>query len=207
MTSQLETKYTLILEHERRLARAVAYAAIPPARLTVWDVMIPFVFITNHLKQKQRRQLFVRNFLFTKTLALDAARTIAHHNTPRNAALDQADTKTRDVLKQADQQIYSDTIRTKQMAEIKLLTDHYHGLLAAQGETYEALVVSAYPDKAAYLNFLKTLQTAETAVIQAAQQFLGHRSDTVMLQRIEHNSIRLRQRRVDRIFGDLKFEI
>jgi hypothetical protein len=69
----LDTKYESILSQERSLAKTVANVVIGQNPVTVWDVLIPIVFLFSFLKFKRARETFALNFMFTKKLALEAA--------------------------------------------------------------------------------------------------------------------------------------
>ena len=70
MSKALDTKYKIVLEQERSMARAVAGSLIQPKPISVWEVMIPVIFILNFVKTKQSREIFIQNHLFTKIICL-----------------------------------------------------------------------------------------------------------------------------------------
>jgi hypothetical protein len=63
----------MILEHEVSMARAISALLIQSKPISVWEIMIPVIFILNFAKTKQSREVFVQNHLFTKNMALKAA--------------------------------------------------------------------------------------------------------------------------------------
>jgi MoaA/NifB/PqqE/SkfB family radical SAM enzyme len=199
--TDVEDKFDLIVDHERRLARAIAYAAIPRGQLSVWDMMIPFVFIAGHLRLKEKREHCVQNLLFTKTLALEAARAMAVDGTTRSEALKMADAETRKVLASADKRIYANAVRERQMTEISLLTDHYHGMLTASGDSCARLIKATYGNYTALNRFLSRLREAERRVAQAAHQILREQAHAGMGQRIERCSNQIRQNWAVQVFG------
>ncbi|MBW2585003.1 MAG: NF038143 family protein, partial [Deltaproteobacteria bacterium] len=73
MANPFDTKYKIILEHERSMARVVAGSLIQPKPISVWEVMIPIIFIHNIVKTKQSQEVFIQNHLYTKNMALKAA--------------------------------------------------------------------------------------------------------------------------------------
>ena len=71
MSTGLKKKADLILSREQRMARAIALKAIRPKPFSVWEVMIPVIFIMGYMKAKADREVFTQNILFTKKLALE----------------------------------------------------------------------------------------------------------------------------------------
>ncbi len=55
------------------MAQGLAFSLIRPKPLTVWEIMIPVIFILNYVKMKHSREIFIQNQMFTKKMALDAA--------------------------------------------------------------------------------------------------------------------------------------
>ena len=73
MADDYYKKFKIIFERERSMARGLALSLIRFKTLTVWEIMIPVIFILNYVKLKQSREIFVQNQMFTKKMALDAA--------------------------------------------------------------------------------------------------------------------------------------
>ena len=121
----LDTKHENILAQERALAKTVASAVIGQTPVTVWDVLIPIVFVFNFLKFKRVREVFTLNFLFTKKLALQGAADRVKTGQSREDALGQIRDRTSQILASDKKGIYSIKIRQKQMREMELLLDHY----------------------------------------------------------------------------------
>ncbi|GAI64956.1 unnamed protein product, partial [marine sediment metagenome] len=59
--------YGVILSYEESFARVVTMGVIVREPLTVWHLLIPFVFIFDFLRMKSETEIFVRNFLFPKS--------------------------------------------------------------------------------------------------------------------------------------------
>jgi len=169
----IDTKYNIILSQERRLAKVVARRVVKLPDVTVWAFMIPLIFLFNFLRYKRANETFVLNFLFTKKLALDAARDIIKEGQSRQGVLAGIDDKTRNILTSDKMGIYSEKIRRQQMNEINLLLDHYLKLLDAQGNNYQSLVKNAYQTRDNYEAFLHELILMEKAVNRAAIQTVG----------------------------------
>ena len=158
----LDTKYKSILSRERSLAKAVASAVIDTPSISVWEIMIPILFLFNFLRFKRARETFSLNFLFTKRLALDAALEMVGKGKTKEEAKFQIRAKTGNILAADKKGIYSSKIRQRQMNEIELLMDHYCRMLKAEGKDYLAMVKNAYQNSGEYAAFLKELERAES---------------------------------------------
>ena len=54
-------RYKAILAKEESMARKMALSLIKPKQLTVWEILIPVVFILNYVKLKHSREIFIQN--------------------------------------------------------------------------------------------------------------------------------------------------
>jgi hypothetical protein len=169
----LDTKCSNIYSEERAAAAAVAADVLGRFMPGTWDYIMPPVLVVNLLKHKRNSEGFILNLLFTKKLALDAARDMADKDLTWEAALQKADEATRKVLAADTRGIYADTIRQKQLREIELLIRHYHGLIMTEFKSYETMLKAAYPDREVYLEFIKKLNQAEREVNLAALKTVG----------------------------------
>jgi hypothetical protein len=201
MPSGLKKKLDLILSREQRLARAIALKAIRPKPLSVWEVMVPVIFIMGYMRAKADREVFSQNMLFTKKLALEAALDMIRKETSQADALVKIEHKTKDLLSSVPDGIYSEEIRREQLKEIELLIAHFCRLIQAQGRDYAALVVNAYQSLDGYRRFNDQLAAAESAVTQAARRTLGHKTDEEMAAKIELAAERLRRQEAETIFN------
>jgi hypothetical protein len=154
------------------------------------------------MRNKQSREVFIQNYMFTKRHALDAAFKMLKRDLSKEDVLSGIEDKTRALLTAPETQgIYSETIRRQQMDEIELLFDHYLKLLSADGQDYAALVRSAYGSRQIYLKFHEQLTSAEKKVSDAARQTLGSKADVDALARIEKTTEDIRQARIEKIFN------
>ncbi len=201
MPSGLKKKFDMILSREERMARTIALKAIRSKPLSVWEVMVPVIFIMGYMRAKTDREVFFQNMLFTKKLALEAAFDMIRKETPKADALMKIEHRTRDLLSSVPDGIYSEGIRREQLKEIELLIDHYGRLIQAQGRDYAALVVDAYRSRDGYAQFNDRLAAAESAVTRAARQTLGHKTDEETAAKIETVADRLRRQEVETIFN------
>jgi len=81
LPASLKKKFDRIYNYERLIANSVALKVIKSRPIGVWEFLIPIVFILHFMRNKQSRELFIGNYMFTKRHALDAAfaRAIAKH--------------------------------------------------------------------------------------------------------------------------------
>ena len=84
----LDTRYEKILKEERSLAKDISSAIIKLRPLSAWDVTIPLVFIISLIKHKRTKEIFTLNFLFTKKLALEAARDMVGKEQTKEEAME-----------------------------------------------------------------------------------------------------------------------
>jgi len=202
VANPFDTKYKIILEHERSMARAVAGSLIQPKPISVWEVMIPVIFILNFAKTKQSREVFIQNHLFTKNMALKAAFDMFKKELNKQTVMESIESQTQKTLSSVPDSIYSDEIRREQIKEIDLLVDHYGKLFKADGEDYAALVVSAYQTRENYAAFFRQLKAAENDVMMAAQRTLGGQADSRAVgSRLEELTDRIRAAGVGKIFN------
>jgi len=196
----LDTKHENILTQEKALAKTVASAVIGQSPVTVWDVLIPIVFVFNVLKFKRAREIFALNFLFTKKLALQGAFDMIKTGQSREDALAQIRNRTSEVLASDKKGIYSIKIRQKQMREVELLLDHYTRLLNADGKDYGSMVRNAYLTRKDYGAFSKQLEGIEKEVNRAAGQTVKTASAPDIILKMEEATARLRAAKAENIF-------
>lgn len=197
----LDTKYKKILSRERSWANSVARSVIKLKPISVWEFMIPIIFIMNYAKYKNEREVFIKNLLFTKELALKAALDMMKRGRSRGAIRSSVEEKTRNLLTSVSEEIYSEEIRRNQLKEIDLLIDHYCELLRVEGEDYDTLMINAYQGRENYLTFLEQLKKAEKEVNLAALKTLGSRGNAELVSKMEEATDRLRMASARRLFG------
>ena len=190
----------MLMDHEYAMAKAVAVSLIKPKPLTVWDIMIPVIFILNFIKVKQSREVFIQNQIFTRTLALKATRDRFKKSQSRQDVLVSIEKKTKDLLSSIPDGIYSENIRQEQLKEIKVLMDHYDKIFEADGHDYPDLIRNAYSSRVNYATFLTQLTAAEKDVMTAAQSTLGAQADLQAAGRIEELTAKVRAAEIDNIF-------
>ena len=191
----LKKKFGAILSHEISVARSVAATVVRSKPLSVWEVLIPIIFILMFMKTREEREVFVQNLTFTKRMALEAALKMTRDQQSMDEVMAPVKEQTRELVDTAPNGIYSDRIRMEQLKEVRLLIDHYCRLLKAEGADFRSLLLSAYPTFTGYSRFLKQLREAESQVAAAARNTLGARADTDTLAKIETavNNLRIKQ--------------
>jgi hypothetical protein len=199
--NNLKKKYDIILSHETAIARSVALATLKPKPFSVWEVLIPIIFIFGYMKSKETREVFAQNVLFTKKMALQAAFDMSKKGSTRETEMERVRSKTSDMIASIPGGIYSDEIRKEQLKEIDLLVDHYCLLLNSTGDDYDSLVFNAYQTPEGLVNFYERLQKAEEGVGRAARNTLGHSADTPTLERMNTALRNSRIKQTEKIFG------
>ena len=201
MPARLKKKYDFIYNYERRIGNAVALRVIESKPIGVWEFLIPIVFILHFMRNKQSREAFIQNYLFTKRHALDASIKMIKKGFRREEAKTGFEEKTRALLTAHEtQKIYSDAIRQQQIKEVDLLIEHYGRLLNAEGDDYDDLARNAYGSRQNYLVFHEQLKSIEKKVSDAARQTLGSKADVEALLKIENTTESIRQSKIAKIF-------
>jgi hypothetical protein len=200
--TKLSTKYKWIVAHDRAWAGSLAASIRKPKQISVWEVLMPVLLIFNYASAKVTRETFMQNILFTKQMALDAARDMVRKRVGRDEVMLPIKEKTRDLLSTVEEGVYSEAIRQKQLEEIDLLIDHYCKLLNADGNDFVTLVRGAYPDRGDYLDFLGRLKKAETRVHEASLETVGSRGDRQFVTNLEQTTERVRMTSVDTFYKE-----
>jgi hypothetical protein len=198
--SDLKKKYNMILSHETATARSVALTVIRPKPFSVWEVLIPIIFIFGYMKSKETREVFAQNVLFTKKLAMQAAFDMLKKDRTRESVVEQIRSKTREMIAAIPGGIYSAEIRQEQLIEIDLLVDHYCRLLNSEGDDYDSLVFNAYRTPQRLTDFFEQLRKAEESVGRAAHNTLGSNADTPTLDRMNAALRNIRLKFTEKIF-------
>lgn len=201
LPTEVKRKFDLILSREQAMAKSIALQVIKPKPFSVWEVLIPVIFILSFMRARENREMFAQNLLFTKKMALEAAFDMVKKDQSREVVMNRINSKTENLLSSVPDGVYSEAIRQKQLKEIDLLIDHYVRLMKVAGKDYPALVKEAYPTKAAYVALQEKLKAAEKQVTEVARQTLGTQTDLDMIARIEAATDRLRGEEVETIFS------
>jgi hypothetical protein len=201
MSNTLGKKFSICLKNATQRAYQIAGKATAVKPVGVWEVMVPIIFIMNFFANRQRRDLFAQNVLFTKKLALTGARDIRKNDLAKDDIHKRIIAQTDQVLAADEAGVYSEAIRASQMEEIDLLIEHYLKLLDAEGKTYPQLVRAAYPGRVAFQGFLNSLGRAEKNVVETARKSLGPQTDTRAMNRLLAATLNSHKREFDEIFS------
>jgi hypothetical protein len=203
MSSDLKRKFNHIYDYERFIGNSVALRVIESKPIGVWEFLIPIVFILHFMRNRQSREIFIQNYMFTKRHALDAAFKMLKYGLNRDEALSKVREKTKELLSDPQtKKIYSREIRQQQLNEIDLLFDNYRKLMGAEGNDFDALTRSAYGSRQNYIVFHRRLVAAEKNVSDAARQTLGSKADVGALLRIDKATEEVRQTKINNIFDN-----
>lgn len=160
------SKQEIIARHERRFAVEITEKVLEKPELSVWMILIPFLFIIFMQRQQKFKQLgdaFFRGIMYTKNHALEAASQIVA-GTPTQFVEKELSVMIR---KNSDAEAPLQELYKAQLAEIRLLTDHYQRLLHTQAIDYNSMVREAYRPEEFQL-FLVELAQRERLVNEAA---------------------------------------
>lgn len=194
----MRKNYNIISSADEELARAVALRVIVTRPVSVWQTLIPFIFILDFLRRGSAIRLYTENFMFPRKLAIDAAMDINSGEDRENrlSRVDQAIQEWLNSLK-----LYSRGLHKNQMEVITLLIDHYSRLLNTNGVTYYYLVGNAYDNRENYEAYLSRLVSAEEEVDRAIIEKLGETEELREKILAERRQLeKLRKEEVDVIF-------
>jgi zona occludens toxin (predicted ATPase) len=189
----LERKKELILQRELAFANAVGAAVFEKPKVSFWMVLVPLLFlyfIYRMQKFKSGRVNFDREFMLTRRKALDLAVEALETGVTPN--IDQIARQSG--LLDALEKPYADWLRA--------LFDYYADLLAANGDSFETLVRSAYRNRTHYLLTLNRLNTVEKDFHAALKpRMVSTEGAAGIIATIEEQSRRLRRDLAEQIFA------
>lgn len=183
------------------MANAVAAATIKQKPLSVWEVLLPIIFIFSYIKSRESREVIAQNVMFTKKMAMQAALDMLKNDQSRESVMGRIRFKTQEMIASVPGGIYSADIRREQLKEIDLLVDHYCSLLNSEGNDYNTLVFNAYRTPGRLADFFMRLQKAEESVGLAARKTLGKNADIHALERMKAAMQGSRLKMTEKIFG------
>lgn len=189
----LERKKELILQRELVFANAIGAKVFEKPKVSFWMVLIPILFlyfVYRMQRFKSGRMKFDQEFMTTRrkalVLAVEALETGVKPNIDRIAR--------ESGITDALEKHYASWLRT--------LVDYYDDLLAAEGDTFEALVRSAYHNRTNYLLALNRLSTVEKEFYRALKpQLAATEGAAAVIAAIEEHSRRLRRDLAEQIFA------
>ncbi|MCF6249426.1 MAG: NF038143 family protein [Desulfobacula sp.] len=188
----------LILKHEKKFAAILASHVLMKPKLSAWMIFIPFIFIfyfQDFSKYKKQRKEFLENWLLSIKKAL-------------NEACEAMEEKRKiDTQRIANQANLKAGVIGKYDRLLEVMANHYSLLLNAKGDTYDAIVRSAYRNRRGeFLFFINQLIDAEKSLNKALAPQLRKTSEDVMstIKKIEKGSGKLRRQEVNTFFGPVK---
>ena len=189
----LERKKELILQRELAFANAVGAAVFEKPKVSFWMVLVPLLFlyfIYRMQRYKSGRMKFDEEFMTTRRRAM-------------NLAFEAVETGTRpDIDRIARESGLTEALEKPYASWLKVLVDFYMDLLAANGDSFESLVRSAYRNRTNYLLTLNRLSTVEKEFYAAVKpQLAATEGAADVIATIETQSQQLRRDLAESIFA------
>jgi hypothetical protein len=189
----LERKKELILQRELAFANAVGAAVFEKPKVSFWMVLVPLLFlyfIYRMQRYKSGRMKFDEEFMTTRRRAM-------------NLAFEAVEAGTRpDIDRIAREPGLTEALEKPYASWLKVLVDFYMDLLAANGDSFESLVRSAYRNRTNYLLTLNRLSTVEKEFYAAVKpQLAATEGAAAVIATIETQSHQLRRDLAENIFA------
>jgi hypothetical protein len=189
----LERKKELILQRELAFANAVGAAVFEKPKVSFWMVLVPLLFlyfIYRMQRYKSGRMKFDEEFMTTRRRAM-------------NLAFKAVETGTRpDIDRIARESGLTEALEKPYASWLKVLVAFYMDLLAANGDSFESLVRSAYRNRTNYLLTLNRLSTVEREFYAAVKpQLAATEGAAAVIATIETQSQQLRRDLAENIFA------
>jgi len=189
----LERKKELILQRELAFANAVGAAVFEKPKVSFWMVLVPLLFlyfIYRMQRYKSGRMKFDEEFMTTRRRAM-------------NLAFEAVEAGSRpDIDRIARESGLTEALEKPYASWLKVLVDFYMDLLAANGDSFESLVRSAYRNRTNYLLTLNRLSTVEKEFYAAVKpQLAATEGAAAVIATIETQSHQLRRDLAENIFA------
>lgn len=188
-----EQKKEMILQRELMFANAIGAKVFEKPQVHFWMVLIPILFlyfIYRMQRFKSGRMKFDQEFMTTRRKAMDLAVEALETGVKPN------------IDRIARESGITDALEKPYAAWLRALVDHYDDLLAANGESFEALVRSTYHNRTNYLLTLNRLNTVEKEFYAALKpQLVTTEGAAAVIEAIEEHSRRLRRDLAEQIFA------
>jgi len=189
----LERKKDLILQRESMFANAIGAQVFEKPRVSFWMVLIPILFlyfIYRMQRFKSGRMKFDQEFMTTRRKAMDLAVEALETGVKPN------------IDRIARESGITDALEKHYASWLRTLVDYYDDLLAADGDSFEALVRSAYHNRTNYLLTLNRLNTVEKEFYTSLKPRLAATEGaSEVIAAIEEHSRRLRRGLAEQVFG------
>jgi len=191
-------KVDKILAAEEAFARRVALGVLVTAPQSVFHTLIPFMFIFDFLKRGTVMRRYTGYFMFPRKLAVRAALDILEGDS-KTKRLSDIEPEIETWLKTL--KLNSSGVHRKQMEIVQMFVENYLKLLEADGETYQALVKTAYDNRHNYEAYLRRLASVEEELDKAIIETLGDSEKLRQKIEAEREQVkRMSDKLVDEIF-------
>jgi hypothetical protein len=189
----IQEKSAIIWASEEKFAYALASAVLDRPKISIWMILIPIIIVF-HMYRYQKyvdgRNKFAEHYLLSRKRALEANVQALESGRPC------------DVLGLVIQANISEDAKREYTAWIRILCDHYADLLRGEGNSIEALTISAYKNRTNFLLFLNQLNDSEKRLNAALSPHLRETTEGVdeIIGRMERATEILRRDEAERIF-------
>ena len=199
MDQDLELRYAIVRDREKRFVHNLARSIIQKPRLTGWMFLAPILFIY-HAQQIRIYQENLSKFRHGVSRIKLHALNMAHMEMSQGRR-----------AREHELDLYADLdldepcvlkVRDRQLGEVLLLRSHYWKLLNVTGRDYFQLVQNAYKTRNNYKQFLYILGEKEKKVNRAVLEAFHddeHSRDVVF--RMEERAAALRSQEAETIFS------
>jgi hypothetical protein len=191
-------KYDLILAAEEQFAREVTLGVIVQRPLTVWQYLIPGMFIIDFLRRGSAIRQYTRHFMYPRKLAIDGARATIQGQ-DEAVLRSHIEEDIRNWLNALN--LYTPALHQAQTAVVDLLTDHYSRLLSAVGDNYHQLIKNAYQNRESFKMYLDQITAAEKEVDSEITQKLAENQKLQEKLLTEEKQVQMRRQKImDQVF-------
>lgn len=189
----LQNKKELILQRELMFANAIGSKVFEKPKVSFWMILIPILFlyfIYRMQRFKSGRMKFDQEFMTTRRKAMDLA--VEALETGFKPNIDRV----------ARESGITDALEKPYASWLRTLVDYYDDLLTAEGDSFDALVRSAYHNRTNYLLTLNRLSTVEKGFYTVLKpQLAATEGAAAVIATIEEQARRLRRDLAEQIFA------
>jgi len=182
-----------ILWAEEQFAREVTLGVVIQKPLSVFNYLIPGMFIINYLRRGSAIRQYTKHYLFPRKLAMNASRDLLKGE--ERALLDsQIAAEIENWLKALN--LYSEDLAQAQKVVIDLLIEHFRKLLEAEGVNYYDLIENTYKTRNDYMSYIDKLSSAEKEIDQAIIKKIGPSRKLKEKLRAEEQQVDMRRKKI-----------
>lgn len=182
-----------ILWAEEQFAREVTLGVVIQKPLSVFNYLIPGMFIINYLRRGSAIRQYTKHYLFPRKLAMNASRDLLKGE--ERALLDsQIAAEIENWLKALN--LYSEDLAQAQKVVVDLLIEHFRKLLEAEGVNYYDLIENTYKTRNDYMSYIDKLSSAEKEIDQAIIKQVGPSRKLKEKLRAEEQQVDMRRKKI-----------